>query len=100
MQDTRTRHCKPAAEAHASKDYQFNAGLARPWWYRPWLHDSGDFCSFSRIRWTAQRRIRVICESFNGSKRDKLLNGEIFYTPAEARILDRRLETPQRRQAA
>jgi putative transposase len=27
------------------------------------------------------------CESFNGSMRDELLNGEIFYTLAEARIL-------------
>ncbi len=27
------------------------------------------------------------CESFNGSMRDELLNGEIFYTLAEAKIL-------------
>ncbi len=27
------------------------------------------------------------CESFNGSLRDELLNGEIFYSLAEARIL-------------
>ena len=27
------------------------------------------------------------CESFNGSMRDELLNGEIFYTLAEAQIL-------------
>ena len=27
------------------------------------------------------------CESFNGSLRDELLNGEIFYTLAEAQIL-------------
>ena len=27
------------------------------------------------------------CESFNGSMRDELLNGEIFYTLAEARVL-------------
>jgi putative transposase len=27
------------------------------------------------------------CESFNGSLRDELLNGEIFYTLAEARVL-------------
>jgi putative transposase len=27
------------------------------------------------------------CESFNGSLRDALLNGEIFYSLAEARIL-------------
>ena len=27
------------------------------------------------------------CESFNGSMRDELLNGENFYTLAEARIL-------------
>ena len=27
------------------------------------------------------------CESFNGSMRDELLNGEIFYTLTEARIL-------------
>jgi hypothetical protein len=27
------------------------------------------------------------CESFNGSLRDELLNGEIFYTLAEAKIL-------------
>jgi len=27
------------------------------------------------------------CESFNGSMRDELLNGEIFYSLAEARIL-------------
>jgi putative transposase len=27
------------------------------------------------------------CESFNGSMRDGLLNGEIFYTLAEARVL-------------
>ena len=27
------------------------------------------------------------CESFNGSMRDELLNGEVFYTLAEARIL-------------
>jgi putative transposase len=27
------------------------------------------------------------CESFNGSLRDELLNGDIFYSLAEARIL-------------
>ena len=27
------------------------------------------------------------CESFNGSMRDELLNGEVFYTLAEAKIL-------------
>lgn len=27
------------------------------------------------------------CESFNGSMRDELLDGEIFYTLAEARVL-------------
>ena len=26
-------------------------------------------------------------ESFNGSLRDELLNGEIFYSPAEAKVL-------------
>ena len=30
---------------------------------------------------------KVYCESFNGLMRDALLNGEIFYTLAEARIV-------------
>ena len=38
------------------------------------------------IQWI-NRRVERYCESFNSKLRDELLNGEIFYTLREAKVL-------------
>ena len=58
-----------------------------------------EFIATAVQQWLAQIGVKTLyitpgspwengyCESFNGSLRDELLNGEIFYSLAEARIL-------------
>jgi putative transposase len=72
----------------------------------PWQAVEGgpEFIATAVKEWLAQIGVQTLyitpgspwengyCESFNGSLRDELLNGEIFYSPAEAQIL---IEAPE-----
>ena len=94
-----TRGLKGAARATETR-----AALAEPFVTRgPSAHvrsDNGpEFIATAVQKWLAKVGVKTLyimpgspwengyCESFNASLRDELLNGEIFYSLAEARIL-------------
>ncbi|MCM0001461.1 MAG: IS3 family transposase [Erythrobacter sp.] len=102
--DEASRECLALPVARKLKSDDVLAALAELFVTRgPPAHirsDNGpEFIATAVQQWLAQIGVKTLyitpgspwengyCESFNGSLRDELLNGEIFYSLAEARIL-------------
>ena len=102
--DEASRECMALPAARKVKSDDVLAGLAELFITRePPAHirsDNGpEFIATAVQQWLARIGVKTLyitpgspwengyCESFNGSLRDELLNGEIFYSLAEARIL-------------